>query len=162
MDVMPPGRDPRRAGEQRVSPTAASLAMAALLAALAVACLPPSVQRPGRTDDAPPGLASGTPAATATATLAPAGSVGPSVRPSFVRPTPTPQPTFLAYVVKAGDTLTSIAREYRTTPRSIAFWNREAHPSLDPDAPDYRPNRIEVGWVLLLLPDVEADPEDFL
>jgi spore germination protein YaaH len=82
------------------------------------------------------------------------------VRPSFVRPTPTPQPTFLAYVVKRGDTLTSIARAHRTTARSIAFWNRIQHPSLDPDSPAYSPNRIEVGWILLIVPDMEFDPED--
>ena len=78
-----------------------------------------------------------------------------------MRPTPNPQPTFLPYVVRPGDTLTSIAREYRTTARSLAFWNREAHPSLDPDSPDYRPNRIEVGWILRLVPDQEVDPEAF-
>ena len=81
--------------------------------------------------------------------------------PTFVRPTPSPMPTFLTHVVQPGDTLTSIARDHRTTPRSIAFWNRETHPSLDPDSPDYAPNRIEAGWVLLLVPDLEADPEDF-
>jgi hypothetical protein len=85
---------------------------------------------------------------------------GPSGRPSFVRPTPTPRPTFLAYIVKRGDTLTSIARAHGTTARSIAFWNRDQHPSLDPDSPSYSPNRIEVGWVLLLVPNMELDPED--
>jgi hypothetical protein len=63
-------------------------------------------------------------------------------------------------VVKGGDTLTSIARRYRTTARSIAFWNRAQHPSLDPDSPSYAPNRIEIGWILLLVPDLELDPEE--
>jgi hypothetical protein len=94
-----------------------------------------------------------------TPTPTPASAYG-SGSPTFVRPTPTPQPTFLAYVVKPGDTLTSIARRHRTTARSIAFWNRTQHPSLDPDSPSYQPNRIEVGWVLLLVPDLELDPED--
>ena len=85
---------------------------------------------------------------------------GPSSRPSFVRPTPTPLPTFLIYTVRPGDTLTSIARTFRTTARSIAFWNRTNHPSLDPDSPQYEPDRIEVGWELFLVPDVELDPED--
>jgi hypothetical protein len=85
---------------------------------------------------------------------------GPSSRPSFVRPTPTPLPTFLVYTVRRGDTLTSIARAFRTTARSIAFWNRTNHPSLDPDSPQYEPDRIEVGWELFLVPDVELDPED--
>src|SRR5689334_16153708 len=33
--------------------------------------------------------------------------------PTFVRPTPSPQPTFVAYVVKSGDTLNSIAKKYQ-------------------------------------------------
>jgi hypothetical protein len=85
---------------------------------------------------------------------------GPSSRPSFIRPTPTPLPTFLVYTVRPGDTLTSIARTFRTTARSIAFWNRTNHPSLDPDSPTYEPDRIEAGWDLFLVPDVELDPED--
>ena len=85
---------------------------------------------------------------------------GPSARPSFTYPTPTPLPTFLIYTVRTGDTLTSIAREHATTARSIAFWNRQRYRSLDPDSPRYAPNRIEVGWQLLLIPDVELDPED--
>ena len=86
----------------------------------------------------------------------------PSARPSFVRPTPTPLPTFLVYVVRRGDTLTSIARAHRTTARSLAFWNRDTYPSLDPDAPEYEPDRIEAGWMLRLVPDLEVDPEEGL
>ncbi len=56
--------------------------------------------------------------------------------------------------------MTSIALAHGTTARSIAFWNRAAYPSLDPDSPGYAPNRIEAGWVLLLIPDVELDPDD--
>ena len=85
---------------------------------------------------------------------------GPTPSPAFVRPTPTPLPTFLAYVVKRGDTLSSIAKAHRTTDRSIAFWNRTTYPSLDPDSPDYDPDRIEIGWVLLLVPDVEIEEDD--
>jgi spore germination protein YaaH len=77
-----------------------------------------------------------------------------------VRPTPTPLPTFLVYTVRPGDTLTSIARQFGTTARSIAFWNRTTYPSLDPDSPDYAPDTIKAGWNLLLVPDVELDPED--
>jgi len=84
----------------------------------------------------------------------------PSARPSFTYPTPTPLPTFLVYTVHPGDTLTSIARDQGTTARSIAFWNRQRYPSLDPDSPKYAPNRIEAGWELLLVPNVELDPED--
>lgn len=135
-------------------------AVAALTASVVAAgCLPaaPRVTRPPTS--AP------TAAADSTASPAPtadAASPSPSVRPSFVRPTPTPQPTFLAYVVRSGDTLGSIARAHATSARSIAFWNRETYPSLDPDAPEYEPDRIEAGWVLRLIPGLEIDPDDFL
>ena len=119
------------------------------------ACIPPTSLRASAT---PVGGAATAPAVIV-ATPMPTAATG-SAGPTFVRPTPTPLPTFLAYVVKAGDTLTSIARRHRTTARSIAFWNRTQHPSLDPDSPSYQPNRIEVGWVLLLVPDLELDPED--
>jgi hypothetical protein len=122
------------------------------VASIVAGCIPPT----GRTDPATP---AGPPSADASATPLPSPS-GPSTRPSFVRPTPTPLPTFLIYTVRPGDTLTSIARMFRTTARSIAFWNRTSHPSLDPDSPDYEPDRIEAGWDLLLVPDVELDPED--
>ncbi|HET8785572.1 MAG TPA: LysM domain-containing protein [Candidatus Limnocylindrales bacterium] len=101
-----------------------------------------------------------TPASTTAAASATPSPSGPSARPSFTYPTATPLPTFLIYTVRSGDTLTSIAREHATTARSIAFWNRQRYPSLDPDSPRYAPNRIEVGWQLLLIPDVELDPED--
>ena len=74
-------------------------------------------------------------------------------------PTPTPLPTFLTYVVKSGDTLDSIARGHGTTARSIAFWNRSQYPSLDPDSAAYAPDRIKIGWVLLLVPDIEIDED---
>jgi hypothetical protein len=85
---------------------------------------------------------------------------GPTPPPSFVRPTPTPLPTFLSYEVKSGDTLTSIAKAHGTTPRSIAFWNRTTHPSLDPDSPDYEPDRLKIGWVLRLIPGIEIDEDE--
>jgi hypothetical protein len=85
-----------------------------------------------------------------------------SVRPSFSRPTPTPQPTFLVYVVKTGDSLNTIADDYETTARSIAFWNRDRYPNLDPDSDDYQPSLIQVGWELNVLPgeiyDEDAEP----
>ncbi len=77
-----------------------------------------------------------------------------------MRPTPTPLPTFLNYVVKSGDSLTSIAKAHGTTARSIAFWNRTRHPSLDPDSPDYAPDRIAIGWILQLVPHIEIDEDE--
>lgn len=85
---------------------------------------------------------------------------GPTPSPSFVRPTPTPLPTFLNYVVRSGDSLNSIAKAHGTTARSIAFWNRTRHPSLDPDAPDYEPDRIRIGWILQLIPGVEIEEDE--
>jgi hypothetical protein len=124
------------------------------VAMLAASCIPSTAQRPptaGTGSSAGPSIVQESPAASAS---------GPSTRPSFVRPTPTPLPTFLVYMVRPGDTLTSIARTHGTTARSIAFWNRSRYPSLDPDSPTYSPNRIEVGWELVLIPDVELDPEE--
>jgi peptidoglycan/xylan/chitin deacetylase (PgdA/CDA1 family) len=113
------------------------------------ACLPDSA---GRTRD--PGDASGTSAPAATA-----APTGPTPRPSFVPPTPTPVPSFRAYEVVPGDTLLSIARTFSTTARSIAYWNRGTYPSLDPETPDYRPDRIKAGWQLLLIPGAVVDPQ---
>jgi peptidoglycan/xylan/chitin deacetylase (PgdA/CDA1 family) len=66
----------------------------------------------------------------------------------------------VAHVVKRGDSLTSIARAYETTPRSIAYWNRVTYPSLDPDSADYAPNVIVVGWTLTVWPGQVVDEED--
>lgn len=73
-------------------------------------------------------------------------------------PTPTPIPTFATYKVKRGDTLTSIARAYTTTPRSIAYWNRDTYPTLNPESPKYAPNNLQVGWVLKVLPGAVYSP----
>jgi spore germination protein YaaH len=69
-------------------------------------------------------------------------------------------PTFLVYTVRPGDTLTSIARLFGTTARSIAFWNLATYPSLDPDSPEYAPDSFRAGWDLMLVPDLELDPDD--
>jgi LysM repeat protein len=82
---------------------------------------------------------------------------GPTPEPTFAEPTPSPEPTFVSYVVKSGDTLTSIAKKYRTTARSIAWWNRGTHPSLDPESANYDPNNIKLGWVLVLIPGRVVD-----
>jgi nucleoid-associated protein YgaU len=132
---------------------AASAIALAITVALAGACVPPPAGRATASPDAT------VPVAAATATPTPTPS-GPTPSPSFVRPTPTPLPTFLSYVVKSGDTLTSIAKAHGTTARSLAFWNRTTYPSLDPDSPSYDPNRIAIGWVLLLVPDVEIDEDE--
>jgi hypothetical protein len=85
---------------------------------------------------------------------------GPSPSLTFSRPTATPRPTFFAYRVRSGDTITSIAKKHDTTARSIGYWNRDSHPTLDPDSSRYNPNDIRVGWTLLLIPGDEVDPDE--
>ena len=87
----------------------------------------------------------------------PTASPSGSILPTFTRPTPTPLPTFIAYVVKAGDSLNTIAHQYNTTARSIAWWNRGTYPSLDPESAGYTPGHIEPGWTLVLIPGVTVD-----
>jgi len=114
--------------------------LAALLAAVAAAgCLP-------------------TASTASIASTAAAPSV--SAAPSFVRPTPRPSPTFAIHEVRAGESLISIARLFGTTARSIAYWNRDRYPSLDPDSTTYEPNRIEVGWTLRLIPTAVVDEDE--
>lgn len=129
----------------------ARVSAAVAIAGTVVGCIPSTGGVDPPTD--PPG--------TSASSVTPApSSGGPTSRPSFVRPTPTPLPTFLVYTVRPGDTLTSIARLFGTTARSIAFWNRATYPSLDPDSPQYAPDSIRAGWNLMLVPDVELDPDD--
>jgi hypothetical protein len=56
--------------------------------------------------------------------------------------------------------LTSIARQFGTTARSIAYWNRSRYPSLDPDSATYQPGLIKIGWLLLLIPTAVVDEEE--
>lgn len=125
-----------------------------VLAVAVIACVPTPVGRESPGTSGPAGsLAEGSPTPVAT-------PAGPTPLPSFVYPTPTPTPPFAAYTVKRGDTLTSLALRFKTSARSIAYWNRVTYPSLDPDSAAYQPNRLEVGWVLLYLPGQVVDPED--
>ena len=121
-----------------------------LLTGLMAACVPTPANRRSPSPDG------SDPAGTTTPVPTPAG---PTPTLSFVRPTPTPGPTFTTYTVKRGDTLVGIAKRFGTTGRSIAYWNRVTYPSLDPDSSKYKPDRLEVGWVLLLIPNEEVDPE---
>ena len=153
LDLEPPlpaPRPPRGSGGALATPWLAG-GLALLLTALVwVAADMPGLRRP----DGTPG-----PSVTAGPSGAPTASPdsSPLPSPTFTRPTPSPLPTFLSYVVQPGDSLTSIARQYATTPRSIAWWNRTAYPSLDPLAEDYDPNTIQPGWTLVLIPGVTFD-----
>ena len=84
---------------------------------------------------------------------------GPTPRPSFRAPTPTPAPTFAIYTVARGDTLSRIADRFGTSARSIAYWNRATYPSLDPEGPGYRPNLLQVGWTLQIIPNAQFDEQ---
>ena len=122
-----------------------------VLSLLAAACVPDPA---GRGSTASPAGS----AAPASPSPVPVPS-GPTPVPTFVRPTPTPLPTFLVVVVASGDSLTSIAHRYSTTPRSIAYWSRSIYPSLDPDSKAYRPDRLKVGWTLRVIPGATVDEE---
>ena len=128
-----------------------------VLVIVATACVPTPA---GQADDPSAPTGPSEPSGTDAPTQSPPASVGPNASPSFVRPTPNPSPTFLVYEVKAGDTLTSVARLFGTTARSIAYWNRATYPSLDPDSPTYEPNRIVVGWTLQLIPTAVVDEDE--
>ena len=124
--------------------------LAAMLLVVVAACVPNPANRQSPSPDGSAAAGEPTPVPT---------PAGPTPTPSFVRPTPTPGPTFATYTVKPGDTLVRIAKRFGTSGRSIAYWNRNTYPSLDPDSPKYQPDRLEVGWVLQLLPNQEVDPE---
>lgn len=126
------------------SPWLAAL-LAVVVIGLAAAILLPSL------------LGIGGPAATATLDAGLRSPTPPPAAPTFLRPTPSPAPTFVAYLVKSGDTLNSIAKQFDTTARSIAWWSRGSHPTLDPESPKYQPNRLEIGWVLQVLPGSVVD-----
>ena len=119
--------------------------------ALIAACVPPPVGRPSPSPVSP---------TTSPSSSVPAGPSGPTPLPSFVRPTPTPLPTFVVYLVQRGDTLSSIGRRFSTTALSIAYWNRETYPSLDPESDGYAPDRIAAGWTLRIIPGTVIDGSD--
>jgi Tfp pilus assembly protein FimV len=136
-------------------PVAPVLGVAWLLVFGTLACVP---QPAGRATP-PAGTTPGSSADARTPTPGPTVA-GPSPSLTFSRPTATPLPTFFAYRVRTGDTLTSIARQFETTPQSLGYWNRDAYPSLDPDSPTYDPNTIRVGWTLRVIPGGEVDEQE--
>ena len=121
-----------------------------LTAVAAAGCLPSGTR----------GQGAGPFGAGATGWAAPSASPALTPRPTLGRPTPTPEPTLLAYVVKKGDSLNTIAHKYKTTARSIAFWNRASYPSLDPESARYRPDLLKLGWTLLVRPNDVVDEHE--
>jgi peptidoglycan/xylan/chitin deacetylase (PgdA/CDA1 family) len=132
-----------------------SLGIAILLVALLVA----GCGGPGPTASPEPSTTPPSPSASATTPL-PSSTAAPSPTEAIpsegASPSPTgaASPTPLVYVVAPGDTLSAIARRFSTDVRSLSYWNRDRYPSLDPDSPDYDPNKIVVGWELLVVPGV--------
>jgi peptidoglycan/xylan/chitin deacetylase (PgdA/CDA1 family) len=154
MDDFDPAPQPRpdrpRASRAGTPAVAASLAIVLVALAAAIVLIPGLLPAP---------FASPSPGSSpiAVASPSPTGSPSPTPEPTFVRPTPTPEPTFRSYVVKAGESLNSIADLFRTTARSLAWWNRGTYPNLDPESADYDPNHIEPGWILVVIPGVVVD-----
>ena len=135
---------------QAVTSPLLTAALAIVVVALAGVVLLPSILPSGS-----PGLpGSSSPQAAAT-TVTPAPTPTPGL--TFGYPTPSPEPTFVSYLVQSGDSLSSIARAFGTTARSIAWWNRGTYPTLDPESPSYAPGSIKVGWRLVLLPGLTVD-----
>jgi peptidoglycan/xylan/chitin deacetylase (PgdA/CDA1 family) len=67
---------------------------------------------------------------------------------------PTPSATAgTTYTVRAGDSLSSIARAFGTTVEQLQAWNVERHPSMASN-----PNVIEPGWELLVSGDPDVTP----
>jgi hypothetical protein len=121
------------------------VAASACLAVALAACLPSAIRS---TPVLPPATAE------PTAPPVPTPTPGP--------PTPTPGPTFRAYKVVAGDTMSRIARRFHTSTLSLSYWNRKRYPTLDPENAHYNADRVERGWVLQLIPNHEyvAPPDD--
>jgi peptidoglycan/xylan/chitin deacetylase (PgdA/CDA1 family) len=97
------------------------------------------------------------PSPSASGSAAPSGSATPGSPSPSAGDTPTAAPTgspgVTTYTVRAGDTLSSIARAFGTTVTQLQAWNAEAHPSLISD-----PNTLEAGWVLVVSGDPNATP----
>jgi peptidoglycan/xylan/chitin deacetylase (PgdA/CDA1 family) len=129
---------------------AVTLGLAVLLVSLVLLAMAGGLIGGPHPGPGPSGIAvsSATPAATATSL------------PTLGYPTPSPEPTFASYLVQSGDSLSSIARAFATTARSIAWWNRGTYPSLDPESAGYQPNSIRPGWVLAVLPHATVDEEN--
>ena len=130
----------RRVGVRRQPGASLRALLVLAFACVAAACIPAGIRSTSPVE------------ASATSTPAPAPA---TPTPSPGPPTPTPGPTFAVYRVARGDTLTSIARRFQTSPRSIAYWNRAVYSTLDPESAKYQPDNLQVGWVLHVIPGAE-------
>ncbi len=114
---------------------------------------PPPIASAAPSPSEPTGTGSPAPSAT----TSPSAPASPTAAPS---PTAPASPTPVTYVVVRGDTLTAIARRFATDVRSIAYWNRDRYPTLDPDSPAYDPNTIAAGWQLFVIPGVVLSDDE--
>jgi len=117
----------------------------ALLVAASACSTPPA--SPGPTA-LPPGGETFTPEPNPSPSEAPAS---PSVDPS-ASPGETPV-SGTQYTVKAGDSLSAIARAFGTTTGQLQAWNAGRYPTLANN-----PNVIEPGWVLIVSGDPHVTP----
>ena len=113
------------------------LALAACAAPAATPAATPTVGQPGGGTFSPAPGASGDPGGSATPSAGPTG-------------TPATRTT---YTVKAGDSLSSIARAFATSSRQLQAWNADRYPSLATN-----PGVIEPGWILLVSGDPGVTP----
>jgi peptidoglycan/xylan/chitin deacetylase (PgdA/CDA1 family)/LysM repeat protein len=113
------------------------LALSACAAPAATPGATPTVGQPGGGTFSPLPSTSGDPGGS------PTPSVGPTVTPA----------TGTTYTVKAGDSLSSIARAFATSSRQLQAWNADRYPSLSTN-----PGIIEPGWVLIVSGDAGVTP----
>ena len=90
-------------------------------------------------------------------TVAPAASPSPSDEPSD-RPSASPSPdesssAGTTHTVRAGESLSAIARSYGATTAQLQAWNSNRYPSLASN-----PGVIEPGWVLIVSGDPGVTP----
>lgn len=93
-----------------------------------------------------PSVAPATPSPSAASPTPGAATPSPSSAPSAT-------PAATVYVVRSGDTLSSIARAWGTTVAQLQAWNADRYPSLMT-----QPNVLEPGWELIVSADPGATP----
>jgi peptidoglycan/xylan/chitin deacetylase (PgdA/CDA1 family) len=113
-------------------------AAAFLICLLLAACGSDLARSPGLQSEAP----------SASASIPPA-----SLEPSPTWPSATALPEGTTYLVQGGDSLSSIARAWRTTVAQLQAWNADRHPSLTDD-----PDSLQAGWILIVAAEPGATP----
>jgi len=102
--------------------------------------------------------ASPEPSPRASTVASPTGSTQSSAAPSATgaasaTPIPTATSAATVYVVKAGDTLFSIAQAWGTSVAQLQDWNADRYPSLVSD-----PGALQIGWELIVAAASDATP----